>query len=50
MAAVLAKGTSELVNVAKEPEIIDLCKCLNSMGCKIQGEGEELLLLRVLIA
>ena len=32
MAAVLAKGTSELVNVAKEPEIIDLCKCLNSMG------------------
>ena len=40
MAAVLAKGTSELVNVAREPEIIDLCKCLRSMGCKIQGEGE----------
>ena len=40
MAAVLAKGTSELVNVAREPEIIDLCKCLKSMGCKIQGEGE----------
>ena len=40
MAAVLAKGTSELVNVAREPEIIDLCKCLKSMGCKIEGEGE----------
>ena len=40
MAAVLAKGTSELINVAREPEIIDLCKCLKSMGCKIQGEGE----------
>ena len=40
MAAVLAKGTSKLVNVAREPEIIDLCKCLKSMGCKIQGEGE----------
>ena len=40
MAAVLAKGTTELVNVAREPEIIDLCKCLKSMGCKIQGEGE----------
>ena len=40
MAAVLAKWTSELVNVAREPEIIDLCKCLKSMGCKIEGEGE----------
>ncbi len=41
MAAVLAKGTTELVNVAKEPEIIDLCKCLKSMGCKIEGDGEN---------
>ena len=41
MAAVLAKGTTELVNAAKEPEIIDLCKCLKSMGCKIDGEGEN---------
>ena len=40
MAAVLAKGTTELINVAREPEIIDLCKCLKSMGCKIGGEGE----------
>ena len=45
MAAVLAKGTSELVNVAKEPEIIDLCKCLRSMGCNIEGEGERTILI-----
>ncbi len=43
MAAVLAKGTTELVNVAKEPEIIDLCKCLKSMGCEIQGEGDSVI-------
>ncbi len=41
MAAVLAKGTTELLNVAREPEIIDLCKCLKAMGCKIEGEGES---------
>ncbi len=41
MAAVLAKGTTILLNVAREPEIIDLCKCLKAMGCKIEGEGES---------
>ncbi len=41
MAAVLAKGTTELVNVAREPEIIDLCTCLKSMGCNIVGDGER---------
>ncbi len=41
MAAVLAKGTTELVNVAREPEIIDLCTCLKSMGCNIDGDGER---------
>ncbi len=45
MAAVLAKGTTELVNVAKEPEIIDLCKCLKAMGCKIEGEGESTIII-----
>ena len=39
IAATLAKGTSKLVNVAQEPEIIDLCMCLRSMGCKLEGEG-----------
>ncbi len=45
MAAVLAKGTTELVNVAREPEIIDLCKCLKSMGCNIEGDGERTLVI-----
>jgi len=45
MAAVLAKGTTELVNAAREPEIIDLCKCLKSMGCEIEGEGENTIII-----
>ena len=39
MAATLANGTSVLKNAAKEPEIVDLVKCLRSMGAQIQGEG-----------
>ena len=45
MAAVLAKGVTKLVNVAQEPEIIDLCKCLRSMGCKIEGEGQSTIII-----
>ena len=41
MAAALAKGPSELVNAAREPEIIDLANCLNSMGAKISGHGTD---------
>jgi len=41
MAAALAKGTSQLTNVAKEPEIIDLADMLNSMGAKIKGAGTD---------
>ena len=39
MASVLAKGITEIVNPAKEPEIIDLGNCLKSMGAKIDGLG-----------
>ena len=46
MAAVLAKGTTELLNVAREPEIIDLCKCLKAMGCKIEGEGKNRIIIQ----
>ena len=45
MAAVLAKGTTELVNAAREPEIIDLCTCLRSMGCNIEGDGEHTIII-----
>jgi UDP-N-acetylglucosamine 1-carboxyvinyltransferase len=41
IAASLAKGTSELVNVAREPEIIDLAECLNAMGARIAGHGTD---------
>ncbi len=41
MAAVLAKGQTEIVNVAREPEIVDLVACLKSMGAKITGEGSD---------
>ncbi|MGR3708330.1 MAG: UDP-N-acetylglucosamine 1-carboxyvinyltransferase [Alterinioella nitratireducens] len=39
MAATLAKGTTVLQNAAREPEIVDLVKCLRAMGAEIEGEG-----------
>ena len=41
MAACLAKGTTYLTNVAKEPEIEDLAELLNEMGAKIIGAGTD---------
>lgn len=38
-AAVLAEGTTVLDNAAREPEIIDLCEMLVSMGARIDGAG-----------
>ncbi|KQN82378.1 UDP-N-acetylglucosamine 1-carboxyvinyltransferase [Sphingomonas sp. Leaf67] len=43
MAAVLAKGTSILENAAREPEIVDLCRCLVAMGASIDGIGSDTL-------
>ncbi|MGL5963664.1 MAG: UDP-N-acetylglucosamine 1-carboxyvinyltransferase [Fusobacteriaceae bacterium] len=39
MAAVKAEGKTILENVAREPEVEDLCNFLNSMGAKIEGIG-----------
>lgn len=39
MAAVLAKGTTVLKNAAREPEISDLAKFLNTLGAQISGFG-----------
>lgn len=39
MAATLAKGTTVIENVAKEPEIVDLANFLNKMGAKVRGAG-----------
>ena len=43
MAAVLAEGTTVLENAAREPEIVDLCKYLISMGADIDGAGSSTL-------
>ncbi|MEO9820210.1 MAG: UDP-N-acetylglucosamine 1-carboxyvinyltransferase [Paracoccaceae bacterium] len=39
MAATLAKGTTQIKNAAREPEIVDLAVCLRAMGAHIDGEG-----------
>ncbi|WP_172189269.1 UDP-N-acetylglucosamine 1-carboxyvinyltransferase [Lentilactobacillus kribbianus] len=41
MAATLAKGTTTIQNVAREPEIVDLANVLNKMGAKVVGAGTE---------
>ncbi len=43
MAAALAKGGSRIENAAREPEIVDLCRCLVAMGARIEGIGTETL-------
>jgi UDP-N-acetylglucosamine 1-carboxyvinyltransferase len=42
-AAVLAKGTTVIDNAAREPEIVDLCRMLQSMGAQIDGAGTSTL-------
>lgn len=39
MAATLAKGETIISNAAREPEVVDLAKCLNAMGAKVSGAG-----------
>ena len=46
MAATLAEGTTILHNSAKEPEIYDLCTCLNKMGANISGIGTSTLTIK----
>lgn len=41
MAATLAKGETVLVNAAREPEIVDLGRCLRAMGARIAGLGSS---------
>ena len=43
MAATLAKGTTTINNAAQEPEVSDLCQCLNKMGAKITGGGTSII-------
>lgn len=39
MAAVLARGGTQIDNAAREPEIVDLCAMLTGMGAQIGGAG-----------
>ena len=38
-AATLAKGTTVIKNAAREPDTVDLAKCLSEMGARISGAG-----------
>lgn len=41
MAASLAAGTTRLTNAAREPEVVDLARCLIKMGARIDGAGTD---------
>jgi len=41
MAAALAKGETKIINVAKEPEVVQLCEVLNKAGVKIENIGSD---------
>lgn len=43
MAAALARGVTRLVNAAREPEVIDLGRCLQAMGAQIEGLGRNVI-------
>ena len=43
MAAALAKGSTTITNVAREPEVVQLCKILNESGVQIEGIGTAIL-------
>ncbi len=46
MAATLADGESVLINTAREPEIVDLARCLTAMGAEIEGAGTDRIVVR----
>ena len=41
MAAALARGTTRIVNAAKEPEVVQLCEVLRLAGANIAGIGTD---------
>ena len=43
LAATLADGKTTIFNAAREPEIVDLCRCLQKMGANIKGAGTEII-------
>lgn len=45
MAATYAKGETEILNAAREPELADLAACLMAMGAEIEGAGTHRILI-----
>ncbi len=43
MAACLAAGETRIENAAREPEVVDLARCLSAMGAHIEGAGTDML-------
>lgn len=43
LAAAKAEGSTVIYNAAKEPHIVDLANCLNSMGARIKGAGTDVI-------
>jgi UDP-N-acetylglucosamine 1-carboxyvinyltransferase len=43
MAATLAEGTTLIENAAREPEVLDLARCLTAMGARIEGAGSDVI-------
>jgi UDP-N-acetylglucosamine 1-carboxyvinyltransferase len=43
MAAALAEGETLIENAAREPEVVDLARCLSAMGAKIEGAGSDVI-------
>ncbi len=46
MAASLADGETLIENAAREPEVVDLAKCLNKMGAQICGAGTDTIMIQ----
>lgn len=46
MAATLARGETELLNAARDPEVCDLALCLSAMGARIEGAGTHRILVQ----
>src|SRR5215475_16127401 len=46
MAASLARGETEILNAARDPEVCDLALCLSAMGAQIDGAGTHRILVQ----
>lgn len=46
LVSVLGNGTTQIINAAMEPEIVDLQNFLNSMGAKITGAGTHIITIK----